>query len=393
LFERVGLLIWVLLSAAAGFLLRPMTGALAFSTSVFATLVIDQFALRFGTLLPLFPIILISAATYLGCALLEYFQTYREQARTRRLFGLYLDHTVIDEMLSNNQEPELGGEKRIVTIWFSDVADFTSLSEKLQPSRLVEVMNRYFTEVSRLIEQHGGFVDKYIGDAVVGVFGAPLNDPYHAGHAVACALQAQKLLAQLNSQGAFGEIQLSTRIGLNTGEVLVGNIGSTDRFNYTVMGDEVNLASRLEGANKFFGSNILISESTAKLLPESIIVRPLGLLRVKGKTESILVGQPIDMRSWDKPVFMNPKLRVSSSASEVCYDDIETTKRMARHSKDLSNLKRAFEHWRNGELAEALVIYHEYKSDPVICRIIEYLKGIDTVNSGDFDPVIKLDAK
>ena len=165
--------------------------------------------------------------------------------------------------MASNKPPALGGEMRNVTVYFSDIADFSSFAEKIAPAELVAAMNEYLSAMTDIIEAHGGFVDKYIGDAIVAVFGAPLDDPDHANNAVRAALQCAARLGELDRvTAAFRAARSRQRIGLNTGEALVGNIGSRRRFNYTVMGDMVNLASRLEGANKFFGTTIIASETT-----------------------------------------------------------------------------------------------------------------------------------
>ncbi len=219
----------------------------------------------------------------------------RQKLRLRHLFGMYLAPAVIEEMLAQDQMPELGGELRQVTVWFSDLADFTTISEGLTPLELVPLINTYFSAITDLIEEHGGFVDKYIGDAVVAVFGAPQQDLQHASHAVAAALRVHERLEQMNRDRAFGDRRFNTRIGLNSGDALVGNIGSSRRFNYTVMGDTVNLASRLEGANKYFGTHLLISETTADLAKGDVSLRDVGRVRVKGRHAPIYIYEPLGL--------------------------------------------------------------------------------------------------
>ena len=174
---------------------------------------------------------------------------------------------VIDRMMESNKLPALGGETRNVTVFFSDVAGFSSFSEKMPPGELVALMNEYLSAMTDIIEAHGGFVDKYIGDAIVAVFGAPADDPDHAANARArrAAMPRAARRAQPQSPPHSRAARCAQRIGLNSGEALVGNIGSRRRFNYTVMGDTVNLASRLEGANKFFGTTVIASEATVAL--------------------------------------------------------------------------------------------------------------------------------
>jgi adenylate cyclase len=214
----------------------------------------------------------------------------------RRSFALYLAPAVIDRLVAGDKPPQLGGEERDVSVLFSDVAGFTALSEGLTPAELVATMNIYLSAMTEIVEANGGFVDKYIGDAIVAVFGAPLDDPHHARHAVTAALQCQAKLAALNADPAqpFKGKRLGARIGVNTGTALVGNIGSARRFNYTVMGDTVNLAARLEGANKYFGSAIMVSQATRAACGDAGIVwRELDRVRVKGRTAPVAIHEPL----------------------------------------------------------------------------------------------------
>ncbi len=166
-------------------------------------------------------------------------------------------------MVASGKMPALGGEMRNVAVFFSDLAGFSSIAEKMTPGELVTLMNDYLSEMTDIIEHHGGYVDKYIGDSIVAMFGAPADDPDHARSAVAAALTCRDRLAALNeSHPAFPSRSVAHRIGLGSGEAVVGNIGSRRRFNYTVMSDTANLASRLEGANKYFGTAIMASEMT-----------------------------------------------------------------------------------------------------------------------------------
>jgi adenylate cyclase len=212
----------------------------------------------------------------------------------RRSFGLYLSPRVIEQMLQAERLPALGGEERQVTVFFSDIAGFSSFSETLSPPELVALMNTYLSEMTDIIEAEGGYVDKYIGDAIVAVFGAPADDPGHARSAVRAALACRERLAALNrSEPGFQQRALHHRIGLNSGPALVGNIGSRRRFNYTVMGDAVNLASRLEGANKYFATDILASDTTVALAGAACAWREIDAIRVKGRAQAVRVFEPL----------------------------------------------------------------------------------------------------
>ncbi len=198
-------------------------------------------------------------------------------------------------MVEAERLPELGGEDKLVTVMFSDLEGFTALSERLSPSALVELMNDYLTAMTDIIETQSGFVGRYIGDAIDSVFGAPVDDELHAFHAVRAALACIERLAVLNGEGAFRGNQLRARIGLNTGEALVGNIGSRKRFNYTVMGDTVNLASRLEGANKIYGTVILAAESVRIAAGDGIEWREIDRVRVKGRGTPVAIFEPLGL--------------------------------------------------------------------------------------------------
>ena len=208
----------------------------------------------------------------------------------QKSFALYLAPDVINRMLSSNKLPELGGETRDVTVFFSDIEGFSLIAERMSPDRLMSLMNEYLSAMTDIIEGHGGYVDKYIGDSIVAVFGAPADDPDHAANAARAALNCCTQLAELNGSSAlFQECKLAQRIGINSGEALVGNFGSRRRFNYSVMSDAVNLASRLEGANKFYGTTIIASETTVALAGEAFAWRELDAIRVKGRTQALKI--------------------------------------------------------------------------------------------------------
>jgi adenylate cyclase len=180
----------------------------------------------------------------------------------------------------------LGGEEREVSIFFLDIAGFTKMSEALKPTQLVEVMNQCLTMFSRIILKHDGLINKYIGDCIMAFWNAPMDQPQHAGKACLAALDCIRALPDLNRR--FGELALPSvdcRIGINTGSVVVGNMGSEERFDYTVLGDAVNLASRLEGANKQYHTHIMTSDVTFEQAKDMIEARDLDLIRVVGKKE------------------------------------------------------------------------------------------------------------
>jgi adenylate cyclase len=216
-----------------------------------------------------------------------------EQRRKREIqamFGAYVDPAVVRELVRDPGAIRLGGERREATVFFSDLVGFTELSEKLPPEQMVEVVNAYLEETSECLHRHGAYVDKYIGDAVMAVLGAPQRLPDHALAGCRAALEARAALDGINARfAARVGVHLAVRIGLNTGEMIVGNLGSSRKKQYTVMGDAVNLASRLEGANKAFGTGILLGEETARRVQAAMVTRPLARLRVKGKHHAVEV--------------------------------------------------------------------------------------------------------
>lgn len=218
----------------------------------------------------------------------------RDERFLRQSFAFYLAPEVINTMVASGKMPALGGEMRNVTMFFSDLSGFSSIAETMTPGELVTLMNEYLSAMTDIIESHGGYVDKYIGDSIVAMFGAPADDPAHACNAVHAALKCHEKLAELNaSNPAFAGHGLSHRIGLNSGEAVVGNIGSRRRFNYTVMSDTVNVASRLEGANKYYGTAIMASETTMAQTGDTFAWRELDAIRVLGRGEATQVFEPL----------------------------------------------------------------------------------------------------
>lgn len=284
--------IW-LLALATGFLLlierRAGVAAVLALGLCLAWAALATLAFQHRQELPLYLPMLAVVLTF-GLSLADRYGLADRQKRSiRRAFALYLPGEVIERMTEGNRLPELGGETKNLSVLFADLAGFTTLVEEMQPSEVVAFMNRYLTAMTEVVEAHGGFVDKYVGDAVIAVFGAPLEDPRHAEHAVAAALACQERLAELRP--SLG-LDLRMRIGVNSGEMLIGNIGSERRFNYTVMGDAVNLAARLESANKDHGTEILVSEDTRALCGETFAFREIGRITVKGRSAPVTVYAP-----------------------------------------------------------------------------------------------------
>jgi len=215
----------------------------------------------------------------------------REKRKIRAMFGKYVSPEVVAQMMDN--PPELGGVDRELTVFFSDIRGFTSLSETLPPQQLVKHLNEYLSAMTDIILDTGGTLDKYVGDEIMCFWGAPLEVKDHARRACHCALLQKAKLSELNANWP-PEKRLAIGIGLNTGIMTVGNMGSEGRMNYTLMGDNVNLGARLEGTNKIYGTMIIVSEYTYALAKNQFIFRELDTIRVKGKNKPVVIYELID---------------------------------------------------------------------------------------------------
>ncbi len=235
--------------------------------------------------------------------LFNYATEGRQKAFVKQAFRHYLGPEVIEQIIADPARLKLGGEKRDLTIYFSDIEGFSTFSERLDPPALTALLNEYLTEMSRIILEEGGYLDKYIGDAVVAFWNAPMGQPDHAVRAVRAALRCQRRLAERRAEWAarYGA-EIRMRVGLHRGEVTVGNMGSDDRFNYTILGDAANLASRLEGANKAFHSYILVSEAVwNEASAAGFGGRELGRLRVVGRGAPVRVFEPLTLPGEPAP--------------------------------------------------------------------------------------------
>lgn len=219
------------------------------------------------------------------------------EKRLKGTLARYMTKEVAEQLMEAG-ESELGGQMKPVTIFFSDIRSFTTISESLGAQETVSMLNDYFTDMVDIIFEYNGILDKYIGDAIMAVFGAPFPTERDADNAVTAAVRMMRALHAFNRQRLeIGKQTLDIGIGLNTAEVVVGNIGSEKRMDYTVIGDGVNLASRLEGANKVYGSNILISEFTLAELHNGYTIREADLIRVKGKTRPVAIHEILDFHT------------------------------------------------------------------------------------------------
>ncbi len=277
----------------AAYFLPLAQAALSSLALVLMLPVAAAWSLHQGIALPWLTLEAIMALALGGSIAYRIMVTDQDKRLIARLFSLYLPGSVIDGMLRAGRLPALGGEEREVSILFSDIAGFTRLAETMPPTDLVQALNDYFTAMTTIIEQHGGFVDKFIGDAIVAVFGAPLAQHDHATQAVRAALAMQQAVNAEPRHFTLAGQAFSIRIGINTGPVLIGNIGSPRRLNYTIIGDAVNLAARLEGANKQYHSNILVSETTAAAAGPAFAWRLIDRVRVLGREQPVAILTPL----------------------------------------------------------------------------------------------------
>lgn len=235
------------------------------------------------------------ALALVGGVIVNYATEGRQKRFIKSAFKQYLGEAVIDEIIADPSKLSLGGERKELTMFFSDLEKFSSFSEKLEPTQLIDLLNVYLSEMGEVLMEQGGYVDKYIGDAIVAFWNAPVPQEDHAARAIRAALGCQSVLrkkqAELSEKAAGMPVRM--RIGLNTGDVVIGNMGSAERFNYTMLGDAANLASRLEGANKAFGTFIMVSESTWKAAGDAAFGRELGAIRVVGRKTPVRVYEPL----------------------------------------------------------------------------------------------------
>lgn len=238
--------------------------------------------------------VLAAVVALFGGVAYQYFIEGREKRKMSRLFGRYVSKDVYDQLVANPSLARLGGQRREMTVLFSDIRGFTSVTEQGEPEAIVGTLNDYFTRMVDLVFLHKGTLDKFVGDMVMALFGAPLDDPDHAEHAVEAALDMVRELGVLNDRWkAEGRPTLDIGIGINTGPMIAGNIGSDAIMSYTVIGDAVNLGSRLESLNKQYGTRIIISEATRARLKGRYDIRPLGDVVVKGKSQSVSIFEVV----------------------------------------------------------------------------------------------------
>jgi adenylate cyclase len=303
---------------------------------------------------------------------LVFFWRRSEDARRRadgirQAFQQYVAPEVVEELVRDPSRLRLGGKRIMVTAFFSDLQGFTSLSEHMDPIDLVALLNRHLGALADIIVEEGGIVDKFVGDAIVAIFGAPVAHPDHADRAVRAALRCQARMVELaDEERAAGRVGLRMRIGVNTGEAVVGNLGSARRFDYTMLGDMVNLAARLEGANNVYGGDILVGPETRKQC-EAVLFREVDAIQVKGRTQAVSVSEPVAL---------------NARASQEDRDKVQQS-------------GAALHHWRGRRWDEALALYGPLAEagDPIARAFIARAESLGGRPPTGWDPVRRLSEK
>jgi adenylate cyclase len=233
-------------------------------------------------------VVLVYAAQGSAAFLLE----QRQRNQIKRAFGHYVSPLIVEQLANQPEQLRLGGQLKEVCVMFTDLAGFTTISEELKPEDTAKILTRHLTDMTRIVHKYGGTVDKFIGDAVMAFWGAPLDDPEQATHACQAAIEMQQAQTVMREEYlAEGYPELHMRIGITHGKVIVGNMGAEDRFDYTVIGDIVNLAARLEGVNKIYGTLVLVTEAVAQRV-NGLPLRPVDKVAVKGKNKAIELFTP-----------------------------------------------------------------------------------------------------
>ncbi|MBU1567505.1 MAG: adenylate/guanylate cyclase domain-containing protein [Proteobacteria bacterium] len=298
---------------------------------ILAAIVIGNYQLLFlkQQLLGISYILSSLLTVFMTVSLFNYFSEGRRRLFIRRAFSHYVSPSVVNELLKNPEKLNLSVESREVTIMFCDIRNFTTLSEVTPATELGQFLNQYFSLMTDIILKHNGMVDKYIGDAIMAIWGTPLDDQEHAANAVRAALDMVEAIKPSGSPLLLAGKTVDVGIGINTGFVSAGNFGSSKRFDYTVLGDNVNLASRIEGLTKFYHTRILISEFTAKVLPAKFCCRFIDKVMVKGRNRAVDLFEPL----------------LHSAKTE-------------NWEKEQEQCRAAFASYRAGQFAEALSIFN-----------------------------------
>lgn len=301
-----------------------------------------------GLQLPLAAPVLALATAWLTCMLSAFVFERRERARITRRFQNYVDPTLVSYVIENPDKARLEGEARTMTVVFTDLEGFTRLSSTIH-ERVVPVINRYLEQMIPPIHEHRGYVNKFLGDGIMFFFGAPRENDRHAQNAIAAIMEMQKRMGPFNeSLAAEGLPSLSMRVGMTTGRMIVGDAGSGQRSDYTVMGDQVNLAARLESANKACGTSILINDTAAEMIQDQYLLRPVGRLQVVGRSEAVMCFEPLcplKQASYPQKKMVELTHKMIQAYTEQRWDDcLNHAQELAKIDKVCSKLADLYRH-------------------------------------------------
>ena len=250
---------------------------------------------RLGLWLPVFAAMASAVTMYVACNGIAFVVEQARRNEIRRAFSYYVSEEVVDHVMAHPERLVLGGERREVTMMFTDLEGFTPLTERLGPEQVTQILNLHFSRATAIVKKHRGTVNRFIGDAIMAMWGAPVDDPAQAANACLAATEMQRDMEDLRAELARrGLPPIRMRIGMHTCSAVIGNLGSSDRFDYTAVGDGVNLAARLEGVNKLYGTGILLTRETAERAGDAVAFRPVDRVIVKGKSEPVEIVTPCD---------------------------------------------------------------------------------------------------
>jgi len=293
------LLLSLCVAASLALIPRVIPASLAGLSAILVFIGFSLAAFKYGdTWVTIVPPITSGILTLLASSVVAYRYATKDKKFLKAAFSQYLSPAIVSQVANHPEMLKLGGEKKEMTAFFSDIAGFTTISEQLDPQELVKLLNIYLTEMTDTILASGGTVDKFEGDAIIAFWGAPVEYKDHASRGVTAALECQRKHKELNERlKQINFPPLTTRMGLASGVMVVGNMGSDKRFDYTMMGSDVNLASRLEGVNKVYGTPILISGTTRNSLPGSFICREIDTVMVVGQKTPVTIWEPMLQKS------------------------------------------------------------------------------------------------
>lgn len=295
-----------------------------------------------------------------------------------RLFSVYVPRDLVRKLMAEGAEVKLGGERRRLTVMFSDVQGFTTIAERMDPEELMRIASAYFQALTEDLQRNHATIDKYIGDAVMAIWNAPRRDLAHALHACRAALEARALTLRLEEEfAARGWPRLHTRFGLHSGEAVVGNVGSSDRMAYTAIGSMVNIASRLEGMNKMYGTQILVSEATRIGAGSGFVFRPVDLVQPKGAQDPLEVHELLGLS------------HAQDAAETPLVADAALVARLPAWGE-------AVRQWRGGQFARAMEALREAGDparDPLLAAYAARLARYPEGPPSGWSPVTRLDSK